>query len=188
MRTYYDPEDDSFCEKSDRYERLLDLADQLRDEAKDRLLDQDGPSPEEIHADAMCDAMDAIDFNLPSGGSEKPPVAMLPADADTTLWGVGVSDAAGGYAFTDTADSIRPPTPEEDASYKAAGVEYAEIARALLATRFHLMTGREINACQIATGDFDTDEGFNAHLIDSLAIQYSKEIAEHINQNANILP
>ena len=182
MRTYYDPEDDSFCEKSDRYERLLDLADHLRDEAKDRLFDQDGPSPEEIHADAMCDAMDAIDFAASSDAAETSPVAMLPADADTTLWGVGVSDAAGGYAFTDTADSIRPPTPEEDASSKAEGVEYAAIARALLATRFHLMTGREINACQIATGDFDTDEGFNAHLIDSLAIQFSKELSEHINQ------
>ena len=182
MRTYYDPEDDT-CEKTDRYERLMDLADHLRDEAKDRLLDQDGPSPEEIHADAMCDAMDAIDFNLPSGGSEKPPVAMLPADHATTLWGVGDVDAAGGYAFTDTADSIRPPTPEEDASYKAAGVEYAEIARALLTRCFHLMTGREIDACQIATGDFDTDEGFNATIINSLAIQFSKEISEHINQH-----
>lgn len=40
MRTYYDPEDDGFCEKSDRYERLLDLADQLRDEAKDREMEE----------------------------------------------------------------------------------------------------------------------------------------------------
>ena len=160
MSTYYDPEDDTMT-REDRCERLHELADHMRDLAKDRFLD---------------------DFNLPSGGSEKPPVAMLPADADTTLWGVGVSDAAGGYAFTDTADSIRPPTPEEDASYKAAGVEYAEIARALLTRCFNLMTGREINACQIATGDFDTDEGFNATIIDSLAIQYSKEISEHINQ------
>jgi hypothetical protein len=166
MRTYYDPEDDSFCEKTDRYERLLDLADHLRDEAKDREMEEADPNT----------------FPASSDAAETSPVAMLPADADTTLWGVGVSDAAGGYAFTDTADSIRPPTPEEDASYKAAGVEYAEIARALLTRCFNLMTGREINACQIATGDFDTDEGFNATIIDSLAIQYSKEISEHINQ------
>jgi hypothetical protein len=50
------------------------------------------------------------------------------------------------------------------------------------------MTGREINACQIATGDYDTDEGFNATIIDLLAIQFSREISEHINQNASILP
>ena len=36
MITYYDPEDDGFCEKSDRYERLLNLADHLRTERKDR--------------------------------------------------------------------------------------------------------------------------------------------------------
>jgi len=60
--------------------------------------------------------------------------------------------------------------------------EYSQTARALLTRCFNLMTGREINACQIATGDFDTDEGFNATIIDSLAIQYSKEISEHINQ------
>jgi hypothetical protein len=170
MRTYYDPEDDT-CEKTDRHERLLDLADHLRDEAKDREMEESYNN-----------------FAASSDAAEKPPVARLPADADTTLWGVGVSDAAGGYSFTDTADSIRPPTPEEDASYKAAGVEYAQIARALLATRFHFMTGREINACQIATGDYDTDEGFNATIIDLLAIQYSREISEHINHNAGILP
>jgi hypothetical protein len=170
MRTYYDPEDDT-CEMTDRHERLLDLADHLRDEAKDREMEESYNN-----------------FTAPSGGSEKPPVAMLPADHATTLWGVGDVDAAGGYSFTDAADSIRPPTPEEDAAYKAAGVEYAQIARALLATCFHLMTGREINACQIATGDYDTDEGFRAHLIDSLATQFSKEISEHINQNASILP
>ena len=170
MRTYYDPEDDT-CEKTDRYERLLDLADHLRDEAKDRLLDQDGPSPEDIHADAMCDAMDALDFAASSDAAETSPVAMLPADHATTLWGVGDVDAAG-----------------EEPILTKPRHEYSQTARALLATRFHLMTGREINACQIATGDYDTDEGFNATIIDSLAIQYSKEIAEHINQNANILP
>jgi hypothetical protein len=43
MRSYYDPEDDSFCDKTDRYERLMDLADQLRDEAKDREIEDAEP-------------------------------------------------------------------------------------------------------------------------------------------------
>jgi len=97
-------------------------------------------------------------------------------------------EAAGDYTLTDTEDSIRPPTEEEENAYRAAGVYYAQIARALLTRCFKVMSGREINACQIATGDYDTDEGFRAHLIDSLAIQYSREISEHINQNASILP
>jgi len=155
MSTYYDPEDTMTQE--DRCERLAELGDSMRD----RFLD---------------------DFNLPSGGSEKPPVAKLPADADTTLWGVGVSDAAGGYTLTDTADTIGTTTESEDAAYNAEGEEYARIARALLTRCFNVMTGREINACQIATGDLDTDEGFNANLLDLLAIQYSKEISEHRNQ------
>jgi hypothetical protein len=149
MRTYYDPEDDSFCEKTDRYERLMDLADHLRDEAKDREMEEADPNT----------------FPASSDAAETSPVAMLPADHATTLWGVGVSDAAG----------------EEPISTKPRH-EYSQTARALLTRCFNLMTGREINACQIATGDFDTDEGFNATIIDSLAIQYSKEISEHINQ------
>lgn len=158
MSTYYDPEDDTMT-REDRCERLHELADHMRDLAKDRFLD---------------------DFNLPSGGSEKPPVAMLPAEPSHTFTGEWDGEAAGGY--TDTADTIRPTTEEEDAAYKAEGEEYALIARALLTRCFNVMTGREINACQIATGDFDTDEGFNGNLIDLLAIQYSKEISEHRNQ------
>jgi hypothetical protein len=148
MRTYYDPEDDT-CEKSDRYERLLDLADHLRDEAKDREMEESYNN-----------------FAASSDAAEKPPVAMLPADADTTLWGVGVSDAAGGEPI--------PKKPRH---------EYSQTARALLTRCFNQMSGREINACQIATGDYDTDEGFNATIIDLLAIQFSREISEHINQN-----
>lgn len=121
MRTYYDPEDDT---GENIYSSALrnEFADHLRDEAKDRLLDQDGPSPEEIAADAMCDALDAT------------------------------------------------------------GIHYAQVARALLTRCYNVMSGPAINACQIATGDFDTDEPFNATIIDSLAIKYSKEISEHINQ------
>jgi len=34
-------------------------------------------------------------FTASSDAAETSPVAKLPADADTTLWGVGVGDAAG---------------------------------------------------------------------------------------------
>ena len=148
MRTYYDPEDDT-CEKSDRHERLMDLADHLRDEAKDREMEESYNN-----------------FTASSDAAETLPVAMLPADADTTLWGVGVGDAAGGEPI--------PKKPRH---------EYSQTARALLTRCFNQMSGREIDACQIATGDFDTTEVFRAHLIDSLAIQFSKEISEHINQH-----
>jgi hypothetical protein len=147
MRTYYDPEDDSFCDKTDRHERLLDLADHLRDEAKDREMEESYNN-----------------FTAPSGAAETSPVAMLPADHATTLWGVGDVDAAG----------------EEPISTKPRH-EYSQTARALLTRCFKVMSGPEINACQIATGDYDTDEGFNATIIDLLAIQYSREISEHIN-------
>ena len=36
MRTYYDPEDDTPRSKADRYELLMELADYLHDERKDR--------------------------------------------------------------------------------------------------------------------------------------------------------
>ena len=82
------------------------------------------------------------------------------------------------------------PSPEAiDADAKCDAMdaidlhEYSQTARALLTRCFNVMSGPEINACQIATGDYDTDEGFRAHLIDSLANQYPKEISEHINQN-----
>lgn len=81
--------------------------------------------------------------------------------------------------FLDTQCTIHEVTPEEDAQYKAEGEEYARIARALLAKCFHLMTGAEIDACQNASGDFDTDEGFNATVIDRLANQFPREIANH---------
>jgi len=165
MRTYYDPEDDT-CEKSDRYERLLDLADHLRDEAKDR---------------EMEESYNTFTASSDAGGT--PPVAMLPAGPPSTFTGELGGEAAGGYTFDDTEDDIRTPSEAESAAYRAAGVEYAQTARALLTRCFNKMSGQEINACQIATGDYDTDEGFRAHLLDSLAIQYSKEISEHITNN-----
>jgi len=82
------------------------------------------------------------------------------------------------------------PSPEAiDADAKCDAMdaidlhEYSQTARALLTRCFKVMSGPEINACQIATGDYDTDEGFRAHLIDSLANQYPREISEHINQH-----
>ena len=150
MRTYYDPEDDSFCSKTDRHERLMELADHLRDEAKDR---------------EMEEAQDNT-FPASSDADETLPVAMLPADHATTLWGVGDVDAA-----------VGEPIPKKPRH------EYSQTARALLTRCFNQMSGREIDACQIATGDYDTTEVFRAHLIDSLAIQFSKEISEHINQH-----
>ena len=85
------------------------------------------------------------------------------------------------FTLTDTEDTIRDVTPEEDAQYKAAGDDYARIARALLAKCFHLMTGKEIDTCQNASGDFDTNDGFDATVIDRLANQFPKEISDHLH-------
>jgi hypothetical protein len=178
MRTYYDPEDDT-CEKTDRYERLIELADHLRDEARDLLLDKDGPSPEEIAADAMCDALDAMDFAASSDAEKKPPVAMLPADADTTLLGVGVSDAAGGYTFTDTADSIRMPTEAEDAAYKAEGEEIKADALAILAKCNFMLTGYETQVCECAAGIDNGMHGVDMATFTTLRTQFSREISDH---------
>lgn len=81
--------------------------------------------------------------------------------------------------FIDTEDTIYDVTPEESAQYNAIGEEYARIARALLAKCFHLMTGREIDACQTATGDHDADIGFDASILDRLANQFPREISSH---------
>jgi len=148
MRTYYDPEEDT-GEKIDRSALREELADLMHDQLRD----------------AAWEANNT--FTAPSGAAETSPVAMLPADAIATLWGVGDGDAAGGEPI--------PKKPRH---------EYSQTARALLTRCFNQMSGREINACQIATGDFDTTEVFRAQLIDSLAIQYSREIAEHIDQKA----
>ena len=164
MRTYYDEDDDL---GHDAYtERLLDRADYLRDEAKDR---------------EMEEAQDNT-FTASSDAAEKPPVAKSPAGPPITITGELGGEAAGGYTLTDAEDSIRMPTEAEDAAYKATGIHYAQVARALLARCYNVMTGREINACQIATGDCDTNEGFNAYLIELLSIEFSREISEYINQ------
>jgi len=179
MRTYYDPEDDT-CEKTDRYERLHELADHMRDLMLDRLLDKDGPSPEEIAADAMCDALDAIDFYLPSGGSEKPPVAMLPADL--SFHGSGDSEAAGGYTFTDTADTIRMPTEAEDSAYKAEGEEIKADALAILAKCEFMLTGYETQVCECAAGIDNGMHSVDMNTFTTLRTQFSREISTHRNQ------
>ena len=97
MRTYYDPEDDGFTAE-DRCERLAELGDYMRDQMLDRLLDQDGPSPEETDADAMCDALDAIDFAASSDAAENSPVAMLPAEPLYSPEGLDGEAAGEGFA------------------------------------------------------------------------------------------
>jgi hypothetical protein len=75
--------------------------------------------------------------------------------------------------FIDTEETIRPTTPEEDARYALEGAEYSEAAAALLANVRRMLTGNEENACEAAVNG----ESFNASLIDSLKIQFSREIA-----------
>jgi hypothetical protein len=62
-----DPEDDDYdpdyCPKTSNFERMLDLADYLRDCAKDDRICPPEPSPEEIAADARDAAEDAAELN-----------------------------------------------------------------------------------------------------------------------------
>jgi hypothetical protein len=83
--------------------------------------------------------------------------------------------------FSCTAEDIHPPTPEDDAEYCTLGAHYAATARALLMTVRHLMTGREIDHCEIATGDFDDPDGFDMGTIDRLANQFPREIAAWVD-------
>jgi len=160
MRTYYDPEDDTMT-REDRCERLHELADHMRDLAKDRFLD---------------------DFNLPSGGSEKPPVAMLPAEPSHTFTGEWDGEAAGGYTLTDTADTIRPTTPEEDASYKTEGEEIKADALAILAKCNFMLTGYETQVCECAAGIDNGMHGVDMATFTTLRTQFSREISTHRNQ------
>jgi hypothetical protein len=81
------------------------------------------------------------------------------------------------YGFIDTEETIRPPTPQDDADYTAVGKEYAANARTLLMTVRKRMTGREEDECEKATGDHDDPDGFDCAVIDRLINQYSAEIA-----------
>jgi len=77
--------------------------------------------------------------------------------------------------LTDTEDTIRMTTPEEDLAYNAIGDELQADARALLATVRHLMTGREIDTCE-AAADIDNSEGVDAFVIEMLRIQFYSQI------------
>ncbi len=88
------------------------------------------------------------------------------------------------YFILDTQLTIHPPTPAEDAAYAATLAEYANTARALLATCRPLMTGLEIETCENATGDHDDHAGFDGKVIERLANQFPKEIADWINRRA----
>lgn len=72
----------------------------------------------------------------------------------------------------ETEETLRPNTPEQDARYAAEGKEYATAARAILAVKHHVLTGRETEACENAVNG----DSFNASLIDGLKIQFSREI------------
>ena len=85
------------------------------------------------------------------------------------------------YTLTDTEETIGEQAiaamKEAEAIHDAQGREYCNTARALLRSCRHLMTGREINECENATGDFDDPDGFDAAVIKRLANQFPREIA-----------
>jgi hypothetical protein len=90
--------------------------------------------------------------------------------------------AAGGYTFDDTADTIRPTTPEEDAAYTAAGEEIKEDASAILATSRFLLTGYEEQVCEHATGIDNGMFGVDMSILDNLRTTFSKEISTYKNR------
>ena len=89
------------------------------------------------------------------------------------------------YTLTDTEETIGN-TPKAEAIYDAQGREYCNTARALLRSCRHLMTGREINECENATGDHDDPDGFDANVIERLANQFPREIAQYLNAHTSV--
>jgi hypothetical protein len=81
------------------------------------------------------------------------------------------------FGFECTEDEIRQTTPEEDAAYAAAGAEYGETARAILATVRSRLTGREKIECETAAGEDTGKIGFDCSVIDTLRNQFAREIA-----------
>lgn len=80
-------------------------------------------------------------------------------------------------SFIDTADDIHPPTPEEDAAYRAAGEEIQSDAAALMATVRHLLTGMEIDTLEAALA---ADGGsVDMAVFGSLRIQFYAQITNH---------
>jgi hypothetical protein len=80
--------------------------------------------------------------------------------------------------LTDTEETINMPTPEEDQKYKEFGDDLQADALALLATVRHLMTGREIDACE-AAADINNSDGVNAYVMASLRTQFYAQICNH---------
>jgi len=85
----------------------------------------------------------------------------------------------------DTDESIHPPTPEENTQYCTIGAEYGDTARAILATCRRLLTGREQIECETAAGEDTGKIGFDCSVIDTLKIQFSREIAAWKDGRAN---
>jgi len=77
------------------------------------------------------------------------------------------------YLLLETEETLRPNTPEDTARYVADGKEYAAAAKAILAVKRNVLTGRETEACENAVNG----DSYNASLIDSLRIQFSREIS-----------
>mgnify|MGYP003659131285 CR=1 FL=1 len=86
------------------------------------------------------------------------------------------------YTLTDTADTIRPTTPEEDAGYAAIGEEIKEDAIAILAKCGFMLTGYETQVCEHASGIDNGMFGVPMHIIENLRTTFSREIAEYKNQ------
>jgi hypothetical protein len=80
--------------------------------------------------------------------------------------------------LTDTEEMINMPTPEEDQKYKEFGDDLQADALALLATVRHLMTGREIDACESAA-DINNSDGVNAYVMASLRTQFYAQICNY---------
>jgi len=80
--------------------------------------------------------------------------------------------------LTDTEETIKMPTSEEDQKYKEFSDNLQADALALLATVRHLMTGREIDACE-AAADIDNTDGVNAYVMASLRTQFYAQICNY---------
>lgn len=80
--------------------------------------------------------------------------------------------------LTDTEETINMLTSEEDQKYKKIGDDLQTDAIALLATVRHLMTGREIDACE-AAADIDNTDGVNAYVMASLRTQFYAQICNY---------
>jgi hypothetical protein len=80
--------------------------------------------------------------------------------------------------LTDTEETIKIPTSEDDQKYKKIGDDLQSDAIALLATVRHLMTGREIDSCE-AAADNDNTDGVNAYVMASLRTQFYAQICNY---------